>query len=264
MKEVCAVTGASGYVGSRLAERLSQAFEMVTVGRTGEVKWEFGADVAKALSERSVKILVHVAWDFSRPWVSVSGSQKLIEDAQAAGVERIVFVSTISAFPGAHSEYGRAKLRVEEMVLRLGGTVIRPGLVWGSRPGGMFGSLREQVKKDGVVPVIGNGQYAQYLVHEDDLAEAIVRAVGGEFSGKVLTVSNPKAWMLRDLILRMAKERGTNVRLVGMPWRLVYGGLWMAEKLGLRLSFRADSVLSLVRQDPSPAFSSEVTVREFV
>ena len=264
MKEACAVTGASGYVGSRLAERLCREFAVITVGRSGDVKWEFGMDAAEALRQHEVKVLLHAAWDFTRPAVSVSGSRKLMEDARASGVERIVFVSTLSAFAGAVSEYGKAKLQVEEMVLGLGGTVIRPGLVWGARPGGMFGSLREQVKRNGVVPVIGNGRYAQYLVHEDDLAEGIARAMRGEFAGRVLTVAHPKAWMLRDLILRMAEERGTRVRLVGLPWRVVYGGLRLAEVLGAHLGFRADSVLSLVRQDPSPEFSPEVSVREFM
>ena len=264
---VCAVTGASGYVGSRLAEALGREFTVVPLGRSvdaGGIRWEFGVGVAEELKGRGVGALVHSAWDFRDTKADVEGSKRLIEDARAAGVGRVVFVSTISAFEGARSEYGKSKLAVERMVLEAGGTVIRPGLVWGSRPGGMFGSLRQQVSKGGVVPVIGDGRFPQYLVHEDDLAEAVVRAVKGEFGARVLTVANPRVWMLRDLILRMAAEEGKTVRLVGIPWRLIYSGLRGAEMMGLKLGFRSDSVVSLVYQDPKPGFSREVGVREFV
>ncbi len=264
---VCAVTGASGYVGSRLAEALSRNGTVVPLGRKAGhngIPWTFGTPVAKELKARNIDALVHSAWDFRDTKADLQGSRQLLQDAKSAGVQRIVFISTISAFEAARSEYGKSKLAVERMVLEAGGTVIRPGLVWGNRPGGMFGSLRQQVSKGRSVPVIGDGRFPQFLVHEDDLAEAVVRAAQGEFGPRVLTVANPRIWLLRDLILRMAAEEGKTVRLVEIPWRLIYTGLKTAELLGLKLSFRSDSVVSLVYQDPAPQFSGEIQVRELV
>jgi nucleoside-diphosphate-sugar epimerase len=142
--------------------------------------------------------------------------------------------------------------------------VIRPGLVWGNRPGGMFGALRQQVSQGGRVPTIGDGRYPQYLVHEDDLAQAIVRAAKGEFPGHRLTIANPQPWLLRDLIVRIAAEQGRTVTLIPVPWRLIYAGLKAAETLGVKLGFRSDSALSLVYQDLAPEFAVDVPARAFV
>jgi nucleoside-diphosphate-sugar epimerase len=274
MKTVCAVTGATGYVGSCIASALAAEFDVVPMGRStgGEgIRWQMDAaqDVTAELRSRNVKVLVHSAWDFTHPKVAanwqcnVEGSRRLIAAAQAAGVQRLVFISTISAFEGARSEYGKSKLAVEQMVLAAGGTVIRPGLVWGERPGGMFGSLRQQVNKGGIVPIISDGRYPQYLVHADDLAAIVLRAAKGEFAGRVLTAAHPKPWLLRDLILRMAIEEGKTVKLVGVPWRGIYAALKIAETLGLKIGFRSDSVISLVYQDPAPQLAHGLVLREF-
>ena len=274
MRTGCAVTGATGYVGSRMASALAAEFDIVPMGRSvgaEGIRWQMDTaqDVTAEFRSRNVTVLLHSAWDFTQPkaavnWQSnVEGSRRLIAAAQAAGVQQIVFISTISAFEGARSQYGKSKLAVEQMVLAAGGTVIRPGLVWGERPGGMFGSLRQQVSKGGIVPTIGDGRYPQYLVHEDDLAALVLRAAKGEFAGRVLTVANPKPWLLRDLILRMAAEEGKTVKLVGVPWRVIYTALKTAETLGLKLGFRSDSVISLVYQDPAPKIATDLPVREF-
>jgi nucleoside-diphosphate-sugar epimerase len=251
----------------------AEGFEVVALGRSAAagIQWSFEEtrSIADELRARDVKVLVHSAWDFGHAkaaenWrVNVEGSRRLLECARAAGVEQIVFVSTISAFAGARSEYGKSKLAVEALVLAMGGIVIRPGLVWGDRAGGMFASLRQQVSKGGMVPVIGDGRFPQYFVHEDDLAAVVRRAANGEFPGRVLTVANPQGWLLRDLILRMAAEQGKQVTLVGVPWRLIHAALKTAETAGLKPGFRSDSVVSLVYQDRTPEFSRDVPARPF-
>jgi nucleoside-diphosphate-sugar epimerase len=265
---VCAITGASGYVGSRLASAIQRDMEVVPLSRrdaAGAIRWEMEhpTDISGELRSRGVKVLVHVAWDFTHPKekendrVNVEGSRQLFDCADRAGVERIIFVSSISAFAGARSAYGQSKLRVERMVLeRPCGVVVRPGLVWGGGPGGMFGALTKQVNSGAVIPMIGSGKYPQYLVHEDDLGDTIRKAVeGGLKSNAPITVAHEVPWHLRDLIKDIARKQGKQVRLLPVPWPAVYAGLKAAELIGVKLSFRSDSVLSLVFQDPSPDFT---------
>lgn len=270
----CAVTGANGYVGSHISALLTKHFQVVPMGRKAGpdgIVWQMGdSGVAESLRSRHISVLVHSAWDMAQTnaklnWkTNVEGTRSLIDEARSAGVKRIVFISTISCFETARSDYGRSKLAAEKIILDAGGTVIRPGLVWGERAGGMFGSLRKRVNGGGIVPMVGTGLYAQYLVHEEDLAAAVLRAVQDEcLARKVLTVAHPKPWMLRDLILRIAAEEGKQVKLVNVPWRLVYVALKSAETVGLKLSFRSDSLLSLVYPNPSPSFSNEIPVRSF-
>jgi len=268
VKPVCAITGAGGYVGSALVRALAPSFDLIPLARkpeAGSIPWtlETTRDLAPALSLQNVKVLVHAAWDFSHPdakeneQINVAGSEHLLCCAANAGVERIIFISSISAFEGARSHYGDAKLQVERLVLEMGGTVIRPGLVWGDSPGGMFGSLRKQVASAKLIPLIGNGSSPQYLVHEEDLGAAVLRAAQGDPGLEpLLTVAHPQPWPFRDLLTAIAQAQGKKITLLPVPWRLIYGGLRTAEMLGAKLSFRSDSVTSFIYQDPAPDFAS--------
>jgi nucleoside-diphosphate-sugar epimerase len=282
MSRVCALTGAHGYVGSALRRGLIAAgWTVVSLSRreklsgdeTGdEIRWSLedaSASGPKALREelrrREVSAVVHAAWDLRlvRPRdlerVNVQGSLRLLDEAQAADVPRFVFISTISAFDEAESYYGKTKLAVEHAVALRGGAVIRPGLVYGERPGGMFGALKAQAGRGSIIPLLGTGRYAQYLVHEDDLAAAVVAAVSTEkVPQRPVTVAHPEPRPLRSLMQQLAQSQGNNPRFVLVPWPLVYQGLKFAEAAGLKLGFRSDSVIGLVRHNRHPDLNASL------
>ena len=267
---VCAITGASGYVGSRIAQRLAQDGRVVALCRKpasdADISWSPSSseDVAPLLRQRRVSVLIHAAWDFSAVTaediqrVNVEGSIRLLRMAKAAGVGRIVFISTISAFIGARSLYGKAKLQVESVAAELGGIILRPGLVFGDSPGGVFGSIRKQVQHQKFIPLIGSGKAPQFLVPEETLAEVVAAAAAGRFDrapGEPITVANPHPWPFRDLVRNLALAQGREVTLIALPWPLLYAGLRTGEILGRKMPFRSDSVISFVYQDPAPDFS---------
>ncbi|MGB9030696.1 MAG: NAD(P)-dependent oxidoreductase [Acidobacteriaceae bacterium] len=267
---VCAITGASGYVGSRIAQRLAQDGRVVALCRKpasdADISWSLSSseDVAPLLRQRRVSVLIHAAWDFSAVTaediqrVNVEGSIRMLRMAKAAGVGRIVFISTISAFIGARSLYGKAKLQVESVAAELGGIILRPGLVFGDSPGGVFGSIRKQVQHQKFIPLIGSGKAPQFLVPEETLAEVVAAAAAGRFDrapGEPITVANPHPWPFRDLVRNLALAQGREVTLIALPWPLLYAGLRTGEILGRKMPFRSDSVISFVYQDPAPDFS---------
>jgi nucleoside-diphosphate-sugar epimerase len=276
--KVCALTGAHGYVGSALRRGLTAAgWTVVSLSRRenlaeDEIFWsldEAPGSGPNALSDelrrREVSAVVHAAWDLRlvRPRdlgrVNVQGSLRLLEAARAADVPRFVFISTISAFDEAESYYGKTKLAVEREVARQGGVVIRPGLVYGERPGGMFGALKAQAARGAIIPLLGNGRYTQYLVHEDDLAAAVVAAVSAEkVPQKPVTVAHPEGWPLRTLMQQLAQSAGSKPRFVCVPWPLVYQGLKLTEAAGLKLGFRSDSVIGLVRHNRNPDLNASL------
>lgn len=266
-----AITGASGYVGSNLSTRFER--DGWKVVRT---TFRLGDDVTTgALS--GADALVHCAYDF-RPvaWadirrVNVDGTRMLLQAAGAAGVPKLVVLSTISAFPGCRSLYGKAKLEIEAEARLAGAAVLRPGLVFveqGSNAGGMFGSLLES-SRAAVVPLVGGGRHCQYLVHIDDLYALVAGLASGSIPvpPRPVVVAASQCWPMRELITALARRQGRNPRFVSVPWRAVWLGLKAAEVVGLRLGYRSDSVVSLVNQDPRPDFSglSElgVTARDF-
>ncbi|MGB9409397.1 MAG: NAD-dependent epimerase/dehydratase family protein [Terracidiphilus sp.] len=267
---VCAVTGASGYVGSIIMQKLRQHLPVVAMVRhpqsEADISWslESGEDIAPALRARNVKTLVHAAWDMransllEMEKTCVQGSAALFDAAARAGVERIVFVSSISAFEGCRSAYGKSKLMVEKLLRGSSNIVFRFGLVFGGKPGGVFGGIRRQVQNSRILPLIGGGLSPQYLLHEKTLAESILRAVSGDFDrvrAAPITLAHPEPWRFRDLVKSIAASEGRRVALIPVPWWLLFAGIRTGEALGLNLPFRSDSVISFVHYDRSPDFS---------
>ncbi len=268
---VCALTGSTGYVGSVLAAALGNSMKLVPLTRRelqgDSIQWEFnsGRDISNELRDHKVDVLVHAAWDMRANTLdelrrtAIAGSERLYAAAARAGVKRIVFISTISAFEGCRSAYGLSKLEVEKMTHAGNGLVLRPGLVYGLTPGGVFGAIRKQVQAGKMIPLIGNGRAPQFLLHEDTLKNVAQRAAAGEFdasaAGEPITVAHPQPWPFRDLVGKIAEKEGRKVTLVPTPWPLLYAGLRFAEALKMKLPVRSDSVISFVYQNPRPDFS---------
>jgi nucleoside-diphosphate-sugar epimerase len=181
-----------------------------------------------------------------------------MEDARAQGVEKIIFISTMSAYEGCKSLYGKAKLLIEKEALRLGATIIRPGLIYGDEPGAMVGALTRAIKSLPVVPLIGSGRQTLYLVHEDDLATLVLRLLGDEQPNldEPIIAASERGKTFRGILTTLAAMNHRRVRLVPLPWRLFWGVLKASEACGLKLGFRSDSVVSLVHQDPHPKFEA--------
>ena len=207
---LCAVTGANGFVGGCLRRRLQrEGWRVVSWTRqpkpgTDDVGFQLGQDVDPGLF-KGARVLVHCAYDFGPLRqadiiaVNVRGSQKLLEAARKAGVESIVVISSLSAFAGCRSLYGKAKLQIESLALSADAVVIRPGLVYGNDSGGMFGRLVRQVRGSRLLPVLWGGNQAQYLVHEEDLGNLLQGVLAGRVPAGTspITVAHAQGWELR-------------------------------------------------------------------
>jgi hypothetical protein len=172
--------------------------------------------------------------------------------AKAENVRKIIFISTVSAFEGCKSLYGKAKLEIEREALRLGAVVIRPGLIYGDQPGAMMGALAKAVKRSSIVPIIGNGKQLLYLVHEDDLISLILKLCTEEESvnGSPIVAASSEGRTFREILLALASRQQKRIRFLPVPWRLCWAALKAVEVFGLRPGFRSDSIVSLVNTDP--------------
>ncbi len=268
MEPIVALTGANGYLGSCCARHFRSAGWRVRSLTRGSrhtddaVDFRLGEPVSRGTLE-GVDALVHCAYDFALTKrdeiarTNIQGSAELFSAARAAGVAKLVYVSSISAFDGCRSLYGQAKLQIETHARAHAAFVLRPGLIFGDPPGGTFGRLVDQVSRSRIVPLIGDGSQLQFLVHHDDLATFIVRCCVGEVPAvdMPITVAHPQAWPFRELLLCIGRQIRKQPVLVPTPWRLIWGGLKVAEALRLPLKFRSDSVVSLVNQNASPDFT---------
>ncbi|MFO1489296.1 MAG: NAD-dependent epimerase/dehydratase family protein [Verrucomicrobiota bacterium] len=266
----CLVTGANGFLGRHVKAALERrgwrVIELVRNPQPGGQARPFvlGESLAPDLFQDATA-LVHCAYDFAPlTWEqiherNVRGSETLLRAARQAKLKSVVYISSISAFEGCRSLYGRAKLETEAVALSLGATVIRPGLIYGDAPEGMFGKLVRQVEGAKLLPLFGGGRQVQYLVHEADLCGFIERCAAGNVPATKtpVTVANETPWTFRQILEAIAQARGRQLRFLPVPWRLVWLAIKTAETCGGRLSFRSDSLVSLMYQNPRPSFAEQ-------
>lgn len=263
MPPAALITGAYGYLGSRIRAALDElgwdTVALVRTPRPGDsaVRWTLGDKLPAGVS---ADVLVHCAYDMRvRRWddicaVNVDGSAALLRSARRAGVDRILVLSSMSAYEGTKQRYGRAKLAIERCALECGAIAVRPGLVYGADAGGMGGTLRSLTKLP-LTPVI-TGAARQFPVREPDFLRAVVRILTAEsWRPEVFGIAQPDFVSLAALLRGIAAEDGRRVRLVPVPWQLVYLAARIAEVVAPSLGIRADSVAGVVKPAPAVAIS---------
>jgi len=265
--QTCALTGATGYIGSHCERRLRQlGFSVLRLVRHRATEDDVCFRLGEPLDPkflRGVDSLIHCAYDFgAKSWeevqrINVRGSESLLRSAQAAGVRRLVFISSVSAFEGCASLYGQGKLMVERLAAFLGAIVLRPGLVYGEPGRGMFGAL-SRLSRLRVLPVFDGGRQPMALVHIEDLTQTMVQslrwdalAVGGP-----VTLAHPKPVAFLDILQTIASKKSLRLKTLSIPGWMGLSVLRLAEAGGLPLRFRSDSLLSLLQPNPNLDFSS--------
>lgn len=265
-----AVTGASGYVGGAIVRGLEKCGHLTLKLSRRECAEEWLhfslEDDPSLIPWNGIDALVHAAYDFSpRTWEDIQKrnvipSARMFSAARKAGVQHIVFISTLSAFDGCSSLYGKAKLAIEREALAHGATVIRPGLVWGELPGGMMGALEKIVKNLPVVPYLcGASGLRQFLVHEEDLATRVGEWASREGAPEPISLANPSSLTLKEILLSIAEKRKLKRVFVPIPWHCAMISLRFAEAFGISLPFRSDSLLGLVHRNPLVAFDEDAS-----
>ncbi len=263
----CAVSGANGYVGSVITRTLRQdgravaALQRQVQDDVASIPFSLGG-VIEPEALHGIDVLIHCAYDFSFVrWddiaeVNVQGSLQLFDAAKRAGVNKIIFISSMSAFEGCRSLYGQAKLAIEQQAESYGVCIVRPGLVYGDVPSGIVGALNGLLARTRLIPLVGGSQ-VMYPVHEDDLAHLISKLIDtyDTYIGQPITAAQQPGMTFREIIQTLAERKGKKPFFVPVPWQGVWLLLKSAETLGLRPNFRSDSLISLINQNAAPDFA---------
>lgn len=263
------VTGGSGFVGGHVIEALAGEHEVVAMARSegsaARVR-ELGATAVRASLEEvgpehlhGIDAIVHAA-AFVEEYgprsayerANVAGTDRLLDAARAAGVERFVLVSTNAVAIDGRGQrevdetapytglrwfsYGRTKAESERRVLAANAdgfttVAIRPCFVWGPRDTTLLPALRRMADEGSFVWIDG-GRARVSTTHVDNLVRGIVRALQGEaraIGGRAYFVADDGDTDVRGLLGGLARVGGFELAERSVPGAVVRALAWTLE-----------------------------------
>lgn len=240
MSTAHAVTGAFGYSGRYIAERLlAQGHRVITLTnsmtRHSELSnrvsvhplcFDEPARLAKSLE--GIEVLYNTYWvrfndrRFTHAQ-AVENTRRLFAAAKQAGVKRIVHVSITNPREGCGLEYFEGKAHLEKELKESGVacSIMRPTVLFG-REDILINNIAWALRRFPVFGIFGDGAYRLQPVYVEDLAQLAVEE-GRQSGNRIINAIGPETFTYRELVLSIAKAVGVRPRLLSLPPHIGYG-----------------------------------------
>jgi nucleoside-diphosphate-sugar epimerase len=265
MRRRVLITGATGFVGGHLAERLSaEGWEVRALVRpssdTAHLRRLGAGLVTGSLADREiiadaardVDVVYHLAavtglraeTDFER--ANVEGTRAVVEAVRAARPRRLVYLSSYAACgpsrpdrhrtledpPAPLTAYGRSKLAGEEIVDTLDGAVqtltLRAPAVYGPGDHALLPYFR--LVRAGIAPVPTGGERRFQLLFVEDLARALASAADAP-SG-TYPVAEHRDFLWKEIVAEIARALKRRPVPVPLPPLLVRSAAAATQTIG--------------------------------
>ncbi|MEY4577972.1 MAG: hypothetical protein RL701_2675 [Pseudomonadota bacterium] len=283
--DVCLVTGASGFIGGHIAERLLrdgyQVRCLVRASSDTTLLDNLGVeivvgDLTDVPSLRAAAVgcryVIHCGamvsdWGTAREIerVNVLGTRNVLEAAADALVERFIHISSTDVYghPGASSVdesfapkgfrnwYSHTKLAAEQEVRRverersLPSVILRPATVYGPRSVEVIGKIAEAIR-GGHMLLVDAGRTVAGLCYIDNLVDAAVLSLRHErAAGETFNISDGVTVTWKEFTDSLAQGLGSRPVRFHAPY-------WLAHALGssLEIGYRQLRTLTRLRSQP--------------
>ena len=254
------VTGGSGFVGGAAIAALSKTHEIAALSRSeksdAEIRARGGAPVRGDLEAASAAMLkgadavVHCA-AFVEEWgpyeayhaVNVTGTERLLAAAKAAGVKRFIHIGTEAALfhgqpmvdidetyplaPASPFPYSRTKALAEIAVAAANDAaagfqtvILRPRLIWGEGDKTILPAVKAMAEA-GKFLWIDEGRAMTSTTHIDNLVAAIDLALTKGRGGEAYFVVDGAPSRFRDFLTRYLATAGVTLPDRSLPGAVV-------------------------------------------
>lgn len=238
------LTGASGYIGSAVAERLRTAKHIVSgLARSDAaasrlsaagiqpIRGNFTDPRSISTAARSADGVISMATTYD-PDVDGPAIDAILT-ALAGSNKPMIYTSGIwshgdtagkivdETSPPRPPTLVKWRQAVEERVLDMARegirtVVIRPAIVYG-RGGGIPAGFVESARKEGAARFVGDGQNRWPFVHVDDLADLYLLALERAPAGTLLLGVNGPSYPVRDVAAAAGRGAGAGDRTLAWP-----------------------------------------------
>jgi nucleoside-diphosphate-sugar epimerase len=269
------VTGASGFVAGALLAELERGGARVRAALRSDrplpveraVVGDIGPDTDWAAALAGVEVVIHLAAHVHQMHggdaaayhrVNAAGTERLARQAAAAGVRRLVFLSSIKVNgeatqgrpfteadpPAPVDPYGESKLAAERALARVAGetglevVVVRPPLVYGSGVRANFRALMRAVWR-GIPLPLGRVDNRRSLIFRGNLASALGFLAGNaDAAGRTFLASDGMDVSTPQLLRGVGQALGRPARLLPVPVPLL--------RAAARVTSRGDQLSRLI------------------
>lgn len=231
------VTGANGFIGKRLVEKLSKehtvyGFSIVEDEVPGAKELIIG-DVVKDLSglyRKRFDVVYHLAaiLDESHPdlWsVNVEGTRNMLDFCVNRKISRFITLGPIGVlgetkepakedFPyNATTNYEKSKVEAERLIMnyklkhQIPYTILRSTIVYG--PNRFWEQIFKAVKAG--YPLIGSGENYFHLVYADDVVDSLLLALDVKAKNQIYHIAGPDPHTYKETYELMANALGVEV-----------------------------------------------------
>jgi nucleoside-diphosphate-sugar epimerase len=253
------ISGATGLLGQgflRLLQGSGEHEVRCFVRRTSPVERLQGLELAYGDAEvtgsmvralRGMDAFVHIA--------GIGYTTQVLEAMRRAGVERLVMVSSTSAY--SRFEF-RSAPRITNEALLVGSdlrwTVVRPSMIYGSELDHNIHKLLRFLDRSPVFPLFGTGENLWQPVHYEDLARGLYATLNvPNTEGQTYDLPGAHPLTYLDLVRTAAGALGKRVRILHIPAEPVRWALLLAERLRVPLPVSSEQVLRL-REDKAYSY----------
>jgi len=281
------VTGGSGFVGRRLIPALRSAgYQVRAMARTDESATLVGrlgatatrCDLADAgaltTAMRGCELVVHAAGRFREggghaEYVrdNVTGTSNMLTAAEAAGVERFVYVGAAGCLVGGrpvqdadeswplqeltYSPYFRSKTIADRAVRAASSAgfatcVVRPGLIWGGADDAFTSSIAEATRA-GKMMLIDGGRHSIVTSHVDNTVRGILLALEKGVGGEAYFVFDDGSVRTRDFFGSLLRTQALEAPTRSIP----FGVAWTMASL-------MEAIWKVLRRSDSPPVNREL------
>jgi len=233
-RDIHVVTGAFGFSGKYIAERLLAAGHIVRTltnspdrgnpfhGRVAAYPYNFDDPDKLVESLRGASVLYNNYWvrfnyrAFSHA-KAVENSLKLFDAAKKAGIKRIVHISITNPSLDSPFEYFRGKAVLEEAITESGLSyaILRPAVLFGKEDI-LINNIAWLLRRFPVFGVFGDGKYRVQPIYAGDLADLAVEQ-GGKRENVVIDAIGPETFTFRGLVKEIGRAIGKRRPIVPMP-----------------------------------------------